>query len=103
MPHDFKGKKPKLSKAERAILSALPEPYQRALLYFHQAGVEDALEHGRKPMPLAQVLQVIIRAYFTEARDRDSVAHTAVEILVAPDFIESLNAEYQAWVAGGRQ
>jgi hypothetical protein len=94
--------KPKLSKQDRAILKALPEGYQRALLYVHTAQAEESVQHGHKPLSLAQLLQSFIFDWLKGAQDRDAAARTAFEILIASQFITSLKAQYEAWVAAGK-
>jgi hypothetical protein len=89
-------KPPKLTKKDRALLSALPEEYQRALLYLHKAQAEEAIEHGHQPMPLTQLVQTIIFDWLKDTAKRDEVALTAFEIAIAPQFILALKAEYEA-------
>jgi hypothetical protein len=91
-----KGKPLKLSKKDHAILSALPEEYQRALLYFHKAQAEEATQHGHQPMPFTQFVQTIIFDWLKDTAKRDEVARVAFEIAIAPQFILSLKAWYEA-------
>ena len=95
MPTKITGK-PKLTKKDRAILSALPDEYQRALLHYHKVQVDEAVEHGHKPMTLTESVQAFIFEWFKDAQQRDSEARTAFEILIAPQFIHSLKAWYDA-------
>jgi hypothetical protein len=85
----------KMSKADSAILDALPEPYRAALLYLHTAGAEDSIAHGHPPMTVVQLMQQIIYSHLAQSQQYGANARTAFEILIAPDFIKSLKAWYE--------
>src|SRR5260370_1330401 len=91
-----KGKPLKLSKKDRTLLSALPEEYRRALLYLHTAQFEEAVQHSQKPLSLIQLVQTILFDWLKDTSKRDEVARTAFEIAIAPQFILSLKAWYEA-------
>jgi hypothetical protein len=97
-----KDKPPKLTKKDRAILNALPDEFRRSLLYIHTAQFEEAVEHGHKPLSLVQLLQSFYFDWLKDAQQRDPEARTAFEILIAPQFIASLKAQYEAWVDAGK-
>jgi len=74
-------------------LLGLAEEYQQAILFYHQACVEEAIRAGQTPMTLAGTIQAMAYSFLAEAQQRDPEARTAFEILLAPQFLAAMNPE----------